>query len=534
MTYEKKNSENNAVCWIAFWFDELAMVIFWEWNYWRFSTSKFVVEITTFDTTWKAIARENVYMLSRVWNQFTVWTRAYEPVPIDDDQTTNIQQALPFVKTNTVMKQVFSKKFADDLQDETIRLENAKLNKSWWALTWLLQEYKWANIASATITDLATATWNTVHITWVTTITWFWILQAWAKLTLIFDWILTLTHNPISLILPTWANIISTSWDSMIIESEWSWNWKCVSYQRYSWAPLYTSASITWEIRMWATWTPPTGWLICDWSAISRVTYSALFAIINTTFWIWDWSTTFNLPNFKNRVAIWVDTSWKVVLSSCDSAWTAWSNVTATNDTWDKKEGTWSVKLAVVAWAIANQILWYTSIASKNLAWQTTIWFWFKSDIALNAWDLRFQMDDTASLASPIESINLPAIIANQWTKVYLTLATPSLDIAIISIWLYQVVDKGVFNIWIDDVNYWENYELWATWWSKTQTLAVWEIPAHNHTVTNNMGWVSGGGWLQSNYTTTNPVVTTSSNTWGGLAHNNLNPYMAINYIIAT
>ena len=128
MTYDKKNSENNAICGIAFWFDETAMVIFWEWNYWRFSTSNFIVEVTTFDTTWKAISRENIFMLSRTWNQFTVWTRAVEKVPIDDDQTTNIQQALPFVKTNTVMKQVISKKLLDELQDETIRLENEKLN----------------------------------------------------------------------------------------------------------------------------------------------------------------------------------------------------------------------------------------------------------------------------------------------------------------------------------------------------------------------------------------------------------------------
>ena len=46
----------------------------------------------------------------------------------------------------------------------------------------------------------------------------------------------------------------------------------------------------------------PAGWLICDGSAISRTTYSALFAVIGTTYGAGDGSTTFNLPDFTNRV----------------------------------------------------------------------------------------------------------------------------------------------------------------------------------------------------------------------------------------
>lgn len=40
-------------------------------------------------------------------------------------------------------------------------------------------------------------------------------------------------------------------------------------------------------------------WLFCDGSAVSRSTYSALFAAIGTTFGVGDGSTTFNLPDFK-------------------------------------------------------------------------------------------------------------------------------------------------------------------------------------------------------------------------------------------
>lgn len=48
----------------------------------------------------------------------------------------------------------------------------------------------------------------------------------------------------------------------------------------------------------------PTGYLGCDGAAVSRSTYSALFALIGTTHGAGDGSSTFNLPNFQNRMAI--------------------------------------------------------------------------------------------------------------------------------------------------------------------------------------------------------------------------------------
>lgn len=47
--------------------------------------------------------------------------------------------------------------------------------------------------------------------------------------------------------------------------------------------------------------TPPEGWLKCDGSAVSRTTYSALFAKIGTKYGSGDGSETFNLPNFINK-----------------------------------------------------------------------------------------------------------------------------------------------------------------------------------------------------------------------------------------
>lgn len=46
----------------------------------------------------------------------------------------------------------------------------------------------------------------------------------------------------------------------------------------------------------------PTGFLMCDGSAVSGTTYAALFAVIGSTFGAGDGSTTFNVPDLRGRV----------------------------------------------------------------------------------------------------------------------------------------------------------------------------------------------------------------------------------------
>jgi len=48
----------------------------------------------------------------------------------------------------------------------------------------------------------------------------------------------------------------------------------------------------------------PTNCLLCDGSAISRTTYSTLFALLGTTFGAGDESTTFNLPNMVDKFVV--------------------------------------------------------------------------------------------------------------------------------------------------------------------------------------------------------------------------------------
>ena len=54
---------------------------------------------------------------------------------------------------------------------------------------------------------------------------------------------------------------------------------------------------------MWPNSTPPTGWLLCDGSDVSRTVYAALFAVCGTTFGSGSGST-FTLPNFTDRMPV--------------------------------------------------------------------------------------------------------------------------------------------------------------------------------------------------------------------------------------
>lgn len=62
------------------------------------------------------------------------------------------------------------------------------------------------------------------------------------------------------------------------------------------------SLSPTGGVQAYAGSSSPTGWLICDGSAVSRTTYSDLFSVVSTTYGVGDGSTTFNLPDISGRV----------------------------------------------------------------------------------------------------------------------------------------------------------------------------------------------------------------------------------------
>jgi len=81
--------------------------------------------------------------------------------------------------------------------------------------------------------------------------------------------------------------------------------WNALPYIVPTAAPVASvpSGSVT----AFAGATAPSGWLMCNGSAVSRTTYADLFAVIGTTYGVGDNSTTFNLPNLSGRVPVGFD-----------------------------------------------------------------------------------------------------------------------------------------------------------------------------------------------------------------------------------
>jgi microcystin-dependent protein len=68
----------------------------------------------------------------------------------------------------------------------------------------------------------------------------------------------------------------------------------------------------TGAIMPFASDTPPTGFLVCDGSAVSRSTYSVLYGVTSTNFGAGNGSTTFNIPDLRNRFPMGSGTATKV------------------------------------------------------------------------------------------------------------------------------------------------------------------------------------------------------------------------------
>ena len=146
------------------------------------------------------------------------------------------------------------------------------------------------------------------------------------------------------------------------------------------------------------------------------------------------------------------------LLHSCNAAFdeTVDSDITVTVDTEDKKRGTGSNKFVIAAGASAGDIA-TDSISSKDISKYDYLECWIKSTVATSAGNLKILLDDSASCASPIETLNVPALEPNTWTYVRMALANPETDTAIISIGLEYDSDLGACQVRLDDIKVVEN-----------------------------------------------------------------------------
>ncbi len=154
-------------------------------------------------------------------------------------------------------------------------------------------------VASATTTDIAGAASEFVAVSGTGTITSFGTgtsRKRFVRATGAF----LITHNASSLICPGGQNIRAASGDTFVVIFDSSSNARIHNYQRAAAPPQGLPIGF---IGDWGgDSTAPTFWLLCYGQAISRTTYAALFAAISTTHGAGDGSTTFNLPDCRDRV----------------------------------------------------------------------------------------------------------------------------------------------------------------------------------------------------------------------------------------
>ena len=120
-------------------------------------------------------------------------------------------------------------------------------------------------------------------------------------------------------------------------------------------------------------------------------------------------------------------------------------------DTKDKKQGSQSLKMVIAVGASAGDFV-TDSITSKDISGYDTIEMWVKSTVATSAGNLKLLLDDTASCGSPLETLSIPALSADTWTFVRMSLSNPETDTAIISVGLEYDSDLGACTVWIDDI----------------------------------------------------------------------------------
>lgn len=123
---------------------------------------------------------------------------------------------------------------------------------------------------------------------------------------------------------------------------------------------------------------------------------------------------------------------------------------TTQNSTY-KATGTYSCGIVTGTGAAAGAILATQAIPSTDLETYNYIRLWVRTTIAISAGQLQLLLDDTIACASPLHTLDLPAI-SSGGSGTYINLPLVDGKTGIISIGIKQTVDLGAFTIYVDDV----------------------------------------------------------------------------------
>lgn len=185
-----------------------------------------------------------------------------------------------------------------DVQSAIEELDTKKISTAGDLMTGALHQANPISLTSASGILTLTEDSNSFIVNGTESIT---SITGWASGLFLIRWntARTLTYNAVSLILQGAVNRMTTIGDIGLYEITAS-GVREVNYFSATAMPNNPAGTIIES----ACAAAPTGYIPCNGSAISRTTYSALFAAIGTTFGAGDGSTTFNLPDRRDKFGL--------------------------------------------------------------------------------------------------------------------------------------------------------------------------------------------------------------------------------------
>jgi len=221
----------------------------------------------------------------------------------------------------------------------------------------------------------------------------------------------------------------------------------------------------------------PSGWLLCDGSAVSRTTYSSLYLVVGTTYGAGNGSTTFNVPNLQGRVVIGVGTGTKVATFASRS-----SNVITVTGISNIANNEFQTGQAVVYHTSGSVITGLTNDATYYL---------------IRTGNLTFSLATTLALAVAGTVITLSGDGTGTQTFTLTMVAN-------------ALAESGG---------------------EQKHALTTAELASHTHGVQQGSGAPGSSYWYPYGTSPIYQNVPTTA-TGGDTQHNNLQPYVALNYII--
>ena len=122
----------------------------------------------------------------------------------------------------------------------------------------------------------------------------------------------------------------------------------------------------------------------------------------------------------------------RTLVEDCEDAWNEKTVSGVTLSTTTGKHG--NAARASILNLANDSIIMTEAIGSQSFAGHTSIQFWIRSSVKTHQGDLQFLIDDSAQCASPLLTLDIPALKADTWKKVELKFPDPSVLTGIISL----------------------------------------------------------------------------------------------------